>query len=167
MGLLDRAAVFWGVAIAIILAVVSVLVAPLLGLDPASLSIGLVVGLVAATAYLVVRVLAPVDRGLEGLNKGALEENHPVRARCEQLLANAQTGRTLAQALSGNADKNAISAAQVSYAADQLKLRLDLQVQETAQMAEYAGQITETVRESSQQATEAATMALQNREAST
>ncbi len=44
---------------------------------------------------------------------------------------------------------------------------LDLQVQETAQMADYAGEITETVRESSQQATDAATMALQNSQAST
>jgi len=34
-------------------------------------------------------------------------------------------------------------------------------------MADYAGQITETVRESSQQASDAATMALQNRQAST
>ncbi|WP_298448540.1 methyl-accepting chemotaxis protein [uncultured Marinobacter sp.] len=167
MGLLHRAAVFWGIAIAIVLAVVCVLVAPLLGLDPVSLSIGLLIGLVAATAFLIVKVLAPVDHGLDSLNDGTLEGNHPLRARCEKLLADAQTGKALAGALSGSADKSAISAAQVSYAADQLKLRLDLQVQETAQMAEYAGQITETVRESSQQATGAATMALQNREAST
>ena len=33
-------------------------------------------------------------------------------------------------------------------------------------MAEYAGQITESVRESAQQATDAATMALQNRQVS-
>lgn len=167
MGLLDRATVFWGSAIAIVLAVASVLVAPLLGLDPASLSIGLVIGLVAAAAFLIVRVLEPVDRGLDGLNNGTLDENHPLRSKCEQLLADARSGRALVEALSGSADKNAISAAQVSYAADQLKLQLDLQVQETAQMADYAGQITETVRESSQQASDAATMALQNRQAST
>ena len=167
MGLLDRATVFWGCSIAIVLAVASVLVAPLLGLDPASLSIGLVIGLVAAAAFLIVRVLEPVDRGLDGLNNGTLDENHPLRSKCEQLLADARSGRALVEALSGSADKNAISAAQVSYAADQLKLQLDLQVQETAQMADYAGQITETVRESSQQASDAATMALQNRQAST
>ncbi|SOB78305.1 methyl-accepting chemotaxis protein [Marinobacter sp. LV10R510-11A] len=167
MGLLDRVTVFWGSAIAIVLAVASVLVAPLLGLDPASLSIGLVIGLVAAAAFLIVRVLEPVDRGLDGLNNGTLDENHPLRSKCEQLLADARSGRALVEALSGSADKNAISAAQVSYAADQLKLQLDLQVQETAQMADYAGQITETVRESSQQASDAATMALQNRQAST
>ncbi|HAC29644.1 MAG TPA: methyl-accepting chemotaxis protein, partial [Marinobacter hydrocarbonoclasticus] len=46
------------------------------------------------------------------------------------------------------------------------KIRLDRQVEETAQMADYAGQITESVRESSEQATNAATMALQNREVS-
>ena len=73
----------------------------------------------------------------------------------------------MVKTLSGSADKNAISAAQVSFAADQLKLRLDRQVEETAQMADYAGQITETVRESSEQATDAATMALQNKQVST
>lgn len=167
MGLLDRATVVWGGAISIVLALASALVAPLLGLDPTSLVIGLVVGLVAAAGFLVVRVLEPIDRGIDELNSGALEEDHPLRSRCQALLADAQSGRALVEALSGSADKNAISAAQVSFAADQLKVQLERQVQETAQMADYAGQITETVRESSQQATEASTMALQNRQAST
>jgi methyl-accepting chemotaxis protein len=167
MGLLDRTSVLWGVAFAVILAVVCAVVAPVLGLEPASLLIGLITGLVAASAFLILRVLEPVDRGLAGLNDGTLEEHHPIRSRCAQLLADAQSGRALVKTLSGSADKNAISAAEVSYSADQLKLRLDLQVQETAQMAEYAGQITETVRESSQQATDAASMALQNSQAST
>lgn len=167
MGLLDRATIFWGSAIAIILAIAGVLVAPLLGLDSASLFIGLAIGLVAAAAFLIIRVLEPIDRGLNGLNDETLSEGHPLRSKCHQLLTDAGAGRALVEALSGSADKSAISAAQVSYAADQLKLRLDLQVQETAQMADYAGQITETVRESSQQASDAATMALQNRQAST
>ena len=167
MGLLDRAAVFWGGAIGITLAIASALVAPLLGLDPASLVIGLAIGLVAAAGFLIVRVLEPIDRGLKDMNSGTLEEAHPLRSRCQALLADAQSGRALVEALSGSADKNAISAAQVSFAADQLKVQLERQVQETAQMADYAGQITETVRESSQQATEASTMALQNRQAST
>ncbi|MBQ0832297.1 methyl-accepting chemotaxis protein [Marinobacter sp.] len=167
MGLLDRATIFWGSAITIFLAVASGLVASLLGLDPASVVIGLVIGLGAATVFLIVRVLEPVDRGLVELNDGTLDENHLLRSRCEQVLANAQAGKALVGALAGSADKNAISAAQVSYAADQLKLQLDRQVQETAEMADHAGQITKTVRESSQQATEASTMALQNRQAST
>jgi len=167
MGLLNRAMVFWGSAIAIVLAVAGALMAPLLGLDPASLFIGLVIGLVVATVFLIVKVLEPVDRGLAGLNDGTLEDRHPLRSRCEQLLADARSGRELVKTLAGSADKSAISAAQVSYAADQLKLRLVLQVRETAQMADYAGQMTETVRESSQQATDAATMALQNSQTST
>lgn len=167
MGLLDRATVFWGSVIAVVLAVVSFVVAPFLGLHPASLVIGLVIGLVAAAALLIVKVLEPVNRGLAGLNDGTLAENHPLRTRCERLLEDARSGRELIKTLAGSADKNAISAAQVSHAADQLKLRLDLQIQETAQMADYAGQITETVRESSQQATDAATMAMQNSQAST
>jgi len=167
MGLLDRATIFFGSAIALVFAVAGFLMAPFLGLDAASLLIGLIIGLIVAALFLVMRVLEPVDRGLAALTDGTLEENHPLHSRCQQLLADAQSGQELVKTLSGSADKSAISAAQVSYAADQLKLRLDLQVQETAQMADYAGQITETVRESSQQATDAATMALQNSQAST
>lgn len=167
MGLLDRASILWGLAVAVVLAVVCAVVAPLLGLEPASILIGLVVGLAAAGGFLIVRVLEPTERGLKALNDGTLSDNHPLHAQCHQLLADARAGRALVETLSGSADRNAISAAQVSFAADQLKLRLDRQVEETAQMADYAGQITETVRESSEQATDAATMALQNKQVST
>ncbi|WP_417516929.1 methyl-accepting chemotaxis protein [Marinobacter sp.] len=167
MALLDRTSILWGVAVAVISAVACAVVAPVLGLEPASILIGLLVGLVTASGFMIARVLEPAERGLKALNDGSLADDHPFRAQCQQLLSDAKAGRSLIETLSGSADRNAISAAQVSYAADQLKLRLDLQVQETAQMADYAGQITETVRESSQQATDAATMALQNSQAST
>ena len=166
MGLLDRASILWGVAVAVVLAIISAVVAPLLGLEPASTLVGLVVGLVAAGGFLIVRVLEPTERGLKALNDGTLAEDHPLRAQCRQLLSDAKAGRALVETLSGSADRNAISAAQVSFAADQLKIRLDRQVEETAQMADYAGQITEIVRESSEQATDAATMALQNKQVS-
>ena len=167
MGLLDRASIILGVVSAVVLAVISAVVAPLLGLEPASILVGLVVGLAAAAGFLVIRVLEPAERGLRALDKGTLAEDHPLRAHCRQLLSDAKAGRALVETLSGSADRNAISAAQVSFAADQLKIRLDRQVEETAQMADYAGQITETVRESSEQATDAATMALQNKQVST
>jgi methyl-accepting chemotaxis protein len=154
-------------AVAGLLAVVCAAVAPLLGLEITSMLIGFVVGLVAAGGFMIVRVLEPTERGLKALNNGTLAEDHPLHAQCHQLLADARAGRALVETLSGSADRNAISAAQVSFAADQLKLRLDRQVEETAQMADYAGQITETVRESSEQATDAATMALQNKQVST
>ena len=166
MGLLDRTAILWGVGIAVALGIACILVAPLMGLDAASLLIGLLVGLAAAAGYLVLRVLEPIERGINGLNDGSLADNHPLRAQCAQLLADARAGKALVETLSASADKNAISAAEVSFAADQVKQRLDRQVEETAQMADYAGQITESVRESSEQATNAATMALQNREVS-
>ena len=166
MGLLDRASIILGVVSAVVLAVISAVVAPLLGLEPASILVGLVVGLAAAAGFLVIRVLEPAERGLRALDKGTLAEDHPLRAHCRQLLSDAKAGRALVETLSGSADRNAISAAQVSFAADQLKIRLDRQVEETAQMADYAGQITETVRESSEQATDAATMALQNKQVS-
>ena len=166
MGLLDRAAIIWGLGIAVVLGLACLWVAPLLGLDAASLFIGLVIGLVAAAGYLLVRVLEPIDRGIAGLNDGSLRSDHPLHKQCSQLLADARAGKALVETLSDSADRSAISAAEVSFAADQVKKRLDQQVVETAQMADYAGQITESVRESSEQATNAATMALQNREVS-
>lgn len=166
MGLLDRTSIIWGLGAAIALGLASLWVAPLLGLDGASLFIGLVIGLTVAVGYLLVRVLEPVERGIAGLNDGTLANDHPLAQQCQQLLADARAGRALVETLSHSADRNAISAAEVSFAADQVKKRLDQQVEETAQMADYAGQITESVRESSEQATNAATMALQNREVS-
>ena len=166
MGLLSRPVLVVGVSVAVVVAFGAFLVAPMIGLDSASLVAGVVVGLVVATVYLVLRVLEPVERSIKQLNAGELSADSPLGKQCASLLADAKAGRALVETLSGSADKSAISAAQVSYAADQLKTRLDRQVSETAQMADYAGQITESVRESAQQATDAATMALQNRQVS-
>lgn len=166
MGLLSRPVLVVGVSVAVVVAFGAFLVAPLIGLDSASLVAGVVIGLVVATAYLVLRVVEPVERSIKQLNAGKLPADSPLGKQCASLLADAKAGRALVETLSGSADKSAISAAQVSHAADQLKNRLDRQVSETAQMAEYAGQITESVRESAQQATDAATMALQNRQVS-
>ena len=166
MGLLSRPVLVVGVSVAVVVAFGAFLVAPLIGLDSASLVAGVVIGLAVATADLVLRVLEPVERSIKQLNAGKLPADSPLGKQCASLLADAKAGRALVETLSGSADKSAISAAQVSHAADQLKNRLDRQVSETAQMAEYAGQITESVRESAQQATDAATMALQNRQVS-
>lgn len=77
MGLLDRAAIIWGVGIAVALGIACLWVAPLLGLDAASMLIGLVLGLVVAAGYLIVRVLEPIEKGIAGLNDGSLAEGHP------------------------------------------------------------------------------------------
>ena len=166
MGLLSRPVLVAGVSVAVVVALGAFMVAPLIGLDSASLVAGVVIGLVVATAFLVLRVLEPVERSIKQLNAGELPAGSTLGKQCASLLADAKAGRALVETLSGSADRSAISAAQVSDAADQLKIRLDRQVSETAQMAEYAGQITESVRESAQQATDAATMALQNRQVS-
>ena len=108
MGLLDRASILWGVAVAVVLAIISAVVAPLLGLEPASTLVGLVVGLVAAGGFLIVRVLEPTERGLKALNDGTLAEDHPLRAQCRQLLSDAKAGRALVETLSGSADRNAM-----------------------------------------------------------
>lgn len=166
MGLLNRSALVAGLAVAILLAVIAPLVAPLIGLDAVSVLTGLVVGLVVAAGYMLIRVLSPAQQALNRLVDGTLPREHPLYQRCQGLMSEARAGRALIDTLSESADQNAISAAEVSFAADQVKKRLDRQVEETSQMAEHAGHITDSVRESSEQATNAATMALQNREVS-
>ncbi len=104
-------------------------------------------------------MVRPVRLVVHGLGRGELAEDHPLARECATLLDHARIGRVLAGTLSGSADQNAISAAEVSWAADQLKLRLDRQVGETSRMAEYAGQVTDTVRQSARRATEAASVA--------
>lgn len=166
MGLINRSALVVGLAVAVLLAVIAPLLAPLIGLDAVSVLTGLVMGLVAAGGYMIARVLSPAQQAIDRLIDGSLPRDHALYRRCQGLLSEARAGRALIDTLSESADQNAISAAEVSFAADQVKKRLDRQVEETSQMAEHAGHITESVRESSEQATNAATMALQNREVS-
>ena len=158
--LIGRDRVVGGVG-AFLLIFLGFVLASIMGLEAVSIVLGLLVGIAATTAFFVLRVLEPLERGIDGLVKGGDQTANPLRDRCGGLIADAEAGRQLISSLSANADDNAISAAEVSHASDQLKLRLDQQVQETAQMAEYAGQITETVQESARQANEAAEMARQ------
>lgn len=143
----------------LVLAVGGYFIAPVMGLDYASLVVGIIIGMGLATLLLILRVLDPLDRGFRSLEEGDWESPNPVTGFCPGLVSEARTGRLLVDALASGADANAISAAEVSFAADALKARLDAQVASTAQMAEYAGQITETVRHSAGQATEGARMA--------
>ncbi|SFM38217.1 methyl-accepting chemotaxis protein [Marinobacter zhejiangensis] len=151
---------------ALILVILGFVLAPMMGLEPVSIVLGLLVGMAVATLFLVVRVLEPLERGLDQLAEGDSQADNPVRQRCQQLISDAETGRALVSSLSSNANANAISAAEVSYASDQLKQRLDGQVIEIAQVADHAGQMTETVKQSAQQAEEAADIARQASERS-
>ncbi|MFC4258242.1 methyl-accepting chemotaxis protein [Marinobacter lacisalsi] len=101
-------------------------------------------------------VMSPMLVATDQLARGELDRRHPWYARFQTLLEEAATGRTLTGTLSSSADQNAVSAAEVSWAVDQLKQRLDRQVSETRQMADYAGQVTETVRDSARKAGDAA-----------
>ncbi|SFR53019.1 methyl-accepting chemotaxis protein [Marinobacter daqiaonensis] len=118
---------------------------------------GLAALLVIAIAWRL--VLVPSERALQALAEGRLDSSDPLYARFRGLLRDADTGRVLTETLSASADQNAISAAEVSWAADQIKQRLDRQVGETGQMADYAGQVTDTVRDSARRATAAADVA--------
>lgn len=78
MELLDRTTILSGVGIAVALGIACILVAPMMGFDVASLLIGLLIGLVAAAGYLVLRVLEPIERGISGLNDGSLADDPPL-----------------------------------------------------------------------------------------
>ncbi|MDV2077839.1 methyl-accepting chemotaxis protein [Marinobacter xestospongiae] len=142
VALLVLAATYWG--------------APMVGLDAVSIVVGALLGMAISTGYLVWRVVEPLETGVDRLTRGEAPEDPALAARCHDLLAAADAGKALIERLSGNADANAISAAEVAHASEQLKRRLDQQVTDISQMADYAGQITETVRQSAQQADEAA-----------
>lgn len=125
------------------------------------LSLGFLLGVVVTMCYLGLRVLGPVSRGFAESMSGN-GNMPPILAKlCPTLVRDADTGRKLVDALASDADANAISAAEVSFAADQLKVRLDRQVEDMAEMADYAGQITETVRQSTEQAADSASTARQ------
>ena len=126
-----------------------------------SIAVGFLLGVLFAMLYVGFRVLGPLARGLRSpaSDDGSIP---PLLSRlCPALARDADTGRKLVSALSSDADANAISAAEVSFAADQLKVRLDRQVEEMGQMSDYAGQITETVRQSAEQAADSASTARQ------
>lgn len=101
-------------------------------------------------------LVVPVREATGQLSRGQLAPTHRWYPHLEPLLEQAAAGRTLIDTLSSSADQNAVSAAEVSWAADQIKQRLDRQVEETRQMADYASQVTETVRDSAVRAGEAA-----------
>ncbi|WP_150910021.1 methyl-accepting chemotaxis protein [Marinobacter halotolerans] len=122
----------------------------------AAVSLGILVGLVVASGYLLIFALAPLDRSIQQLNAGTLPASDPLAAECKHIMESAAVGKALMASLSGNADKNAVSTARVSHAADQLTARLEQQVAEIAQVADYAGRITETVHEASEQAAQVA-----------
>ena len=121
-----------------------------------------VVGALAATLPLMA-LLQHVNREAHA-DAGA---EHPLlQALMPSIFRKARTGEALEQTLVEGADANAVSAAQVSYAADRLRSRLDRQVENTNHMTDYAGRIMETIRQSAEQASEAASAASQASEVS-
>ncbi|GGY75330.1 methyl-accepting chemotaxis protein [Marinobacter zhanjiangensis] len=156
MGMPNRFAVVTGLLSLLVVCVVAGVASHLSAGEP------WLVTLVSAIAALLMGSLwwlwamLPMLRATHQLARGELDRSHPWYPRFEPLLEQAATGRTLTDTLSSSADQNAVSAAEVSWAADQLKQRLDRQVSEIRQMTDYAGQVTETVRDSARKAGEAA-----------
>ncbi len=159
MGGLSRSVLRGVLLLGAVTVVVAALLFHFLGLDWPSVSVGTILGLLVAGGFMMFRGLIPLERSLDLLNEGKLDASDPLAAHCENILSQATLGKVLIESLSDTADKNAVSTAQISFAADQLKIRLDRQVAEAAQIADYAGHITETVEESSAQAADAARLA--------
>lgn len=156
MGKPGRFAVVGALLLILIPAIAAALVASVSGSPP------VLVFFTSASAALVIvvvwwrLVLSPIQVSVVQLSRGELDRSHPWYQRLRPLLEQAAVGRSLIETLSSSADQNAVSAAEVSWAADQLKLRLDQQVSETRHMADYASQVTDTVRHSAKKAGEAA-----------
>ncbi|MGB0466588.1 MAG: methyl-accepting chemotaxis protein [Pontibacterium sp.] len=88
-------------------------------------------------------------------NKHYLTGSLAVLAKlCEQ-------GRTISTLLSDKTNANAIAAAEVSFSADSLKSKLDIQVSEIARIADNSENMTQTVQQSAEQASRAARLAMQ------
>ena len=166
MVFLDKAAKGWGLLTVLLTLAAGVLIAYVTAIDLASIMIGLAAGLAVASVFVTLRILAPAQRSLIRLSQGQLAPGHPLASLCAQLLSDAKAGRALLENLRHSANTNAISAAEVSYAADQLKLRLDRQVKETARLAGFAGELTGATQASTLQANEAAALAQQASSAS-
>lgn len=166
MGLLNRQIFLVGGVVAITVAVAAGFAAPLIGLDAASIMVGLIVGLVLATVTLVLRALEPLERAVNQLNNGDLASDSPLGKQCADLLADAGAGRTLLETLSGNIEKSAAASAGLSSSAEQLKDGFDYQASEAARIAEQTALITSNAREAAAQALDASARAMQNRELS-
>ncbi|MEH6354720.1 MAG: methyl-accepting chemotaxis protein [Marinobacter sp.] len=166
MVFLDRAAKGWGLLTLLVTLVGSALIAFVTAIDLVSIMIGLALGLTVASFFVTLRIFAPAQRSLIQLSQAQLAKGHPLASLCAQLLSDAKAGRALLENLRHSANINAISAAEVSYAADQLKLRLDRQVNDTARLAEFAGEMTSATQASTLQANDAAALAQQASSAS-
>ena len=77
----------------------------------------------------------------------------------QSLVLGFQRGRTISDLLSAKTNSNAIAAAEVSFSADNLRAKLDVQVREIAQIADNSQNMTETVQQSADQASQAAELA--------
>jgi methyl-accepting chemotaxis protein len=166
MVFLNRTTKVWGLLALLVALAGCALIGLGTAIDLTSIMIGLVSGLMVAAFFVILRILAPAQRDLVHLSKGQLAADHPLASLCAELLSDAKAGRALLENLRHSANTNAISAAEVSYAADQLKLRLDRQVKETAKLAEFAGEMTDATRASTLQANDAAALAQQASSAS-
>lgn len=106
------------------------------------------------------RIVSPV---LSQTDAATHSQNHDdslfVLPSLKTLAIGYQRGRTLGDQLSAKTNSNAIAAAEVSFSADNLRTKLDVQVHEIAQIADNSESMTDTVRETTEQASRAAELA--------
>ncbi|MDI3325487.1 methyl-accepting chemotaxis protein [Pontibacterium granulatum] len=125
----------------------------------------LMFGTIIATCVLTLfithqRIVAPVMSQTDSAANGE-SGNHSVFVlpALQTLAIGFQRGRTIGDLLSAKTNSNAIAAAEVSFSADNLRSKLDVQVREIAHIADNSESMTDTVRQTAEQAFRAAELA--------
>ncbi|WP_370298977.1 methyl-accepting chemotaxis protein [Pontibacterium sp.] len=106
------------------------------------------------------RIVAPVLSQTDSAANGQGDNDSAfVLPALQRLAIGFQRGRTIGDLLSAKTNSNAIAAAEVSFSADNLRSKLDVQVREIAQIADNSESMTDTVRQTAEQASRAAELA--------
>lgn len=133
-------------------AIVATLFLVYLPLNVLNISLLLIALLLVTTLVLYAITIAPTRAAINTLGKDTPVNSNWLSSKLEQLIKGCQSGQEVGDRLSSSSNQNAISAAEVSHAADKLKNQLDTQVQEMTQIAQNCEAITEVVHQSAEQA---------------
>ncbi len=110
----------------------------------------------AVHSRIVAPILSQTSEAAHGQSSADAEYFTPA---LEKLARGCHAGQAISSLLSDKTNSNAIAAAEVSFSADNLKNKLDVQVNEIAQIADNSQNMTATVQQSADQASRAAELA--------
>jgi methyl-accepting chemotaxis protein len=161
------------IAVALLISVPASLAASVIIPSLIAMALGSVLAALVATILLYVRGVAPLAKGLHALHElldsGNAQSTADIRlpAGCkadyEAISAAIHGHGQLGQQMSDNGSQIAIAAAEVSFAADQLKAKVQSQANEANNIAEASQRITQTVEEVAELSAQAAELAVNTR----